>query len=94
MAISRQRPKWTCQRPRHQAACGVARRRARIAKPITIHTLRHSFATDPLEDGIDIRIIQVLLGHAHLGSTARAMLRLGPICSPAPPAHSTGSPSR
>jgi integrase/recombinase XerD len=54
-----------------QAACRVARRRARIGKPVTVHSLRHSFATHLLESKVDIRIIQVLLGHTRLDSTAR-----------------------
>jgi integrase/recombinase XerD len=67
-------------------ACHAAAQMAEIGKLVSLYTLRHSFATHLLEQKTDIRVIQVLLGHKKLDTTALytrvALKSLGEITSP------------
>lgn len=51
--------------------CRKAARLAGIDKPVHPHSLRHAFATHLLDDGVNLVVIQSLLGHAHIKTTAR-----------------------
>jgi site-specific recombinase XerD len=67
-------------------ACQEGLQRCRIAKPVTAHTMRHCFAVHLLEQGTDVRTIQLLLGHRSLATTARYLrIATTKVCSTTSP---------
>ena len=69
-----------------ELACQKAHQRCGIAKPVTPHSLRHTFATHLLESGTDVRTIQLLLGHRSLATTARYLrIATTKVCSTTSP---------
>jgi site-specific recombinase XerD len=69
-----------------EEVCRQVHQRCRIPKPIAPHSLRHAFAVHLLEQGTDVRTIQLLLGHRSLATTAKYLrLATSKVCSTTSP---------
>jgi integrase/recombinase XerD len=80
------RPGWHITRSAVEQECQKAHRICKISKPITPHSMRHAFAVHLLEQGTNVRTIQLLLGHRSLATTAKYLrIATSKVCSTSSP---------